>query len=317
MPYNNIISRTDAAAMSGEQVANVMLPNVTSQSIALSAFKKIRVSKSQTRFPVISALPTAYWVNGDTGLKQTSEVNWTNVYMNIEELAVIIPIPQNVLDDSDYDIWEEARPLAEEAIGVAFDAAVFFDTNAPASFPDGIVAAATAAGNTVTRDSTPDPAVGGLAADFSALFAKVEADGYDVNGIIASRLYRGYLRNARASTGVQLPEVANMVNADSIYGVPVTYPMRGAWPAAATGVASAIAGDFNRALVGIRQDVTWKLLTEAAIFDNAGVLIYNLAQQDMVAMRVTFRAGWVMSNPINRDQPTAGDRYPFAALLEP
>jgi HK97 family phage major capsid protein len=316
MAYNSLISRTDAAALSGEQAVNVMLPNVASQSIALQAFRRIQVGRNQVRFPVLSAFPTAYWVNGDTGLKQTTEAAWTNVYMNIEELAVIVPIPEAVIADSDLDIEAGVIPLVEEAIGIAFDSAVFFGTSAPASFPDDIVTAATAAGNTVTR-TTAAANVGGLAADFSNLFGKVEADGYDVNGVIASRLYRGYLRNVRDNTGSRLPEIVNMVSSDGVFGVPITYPMRGQWPAAATGVVSAIAGDMSRALVGVRQDVTIKKLTEAAIFDNNGTLIYNLAQQDMIALRVVFRAGWVVSNPINRDQQTEANRYPFAVMLEP
>lgn len=43
-------------------------------------------------------------------------------------------------------------------------------------------------------------------------------------------------------------------------------------------------------------------------------IIYNLPQQDMVALRVTFRCGWEVANPINYGQPVEGDRYPAAVL---
>ena len=45
-------------------------------------------------------------------------------------------------------------------------------------------------------------------------------------------------------------------------------------------------------------------------------IIYNLPQQDMVALRVTMRLGWQLPNPINRIQPTEGNRYPFATLTD-
>jgi hypothetical protein len=34
-------------------------------------------------------------------------------------------------------------------------------------------------------------------------------------------------------------------------------------------------------------------------------------------MRVVFRVGWSLSNPINYDQPTEASRYPFAVLRSP
>jgi HK97 family phage major capsid protein len=74
-------------------------------------------------------------VNGDKGLKQTTSVSWENVYINAEELAVIVPIPENVLDDADYDIWGEARGPIVSAIGKAVDQAILYGINAPSSWP--------------------------------------------------------------------------------------------------------------------------------------------------------------------------------------
>ena len=130
MPYNNVISRTDAAAGIPEDVSNAMLKGLSNASAALGSFTRIPVAQAQTRLPIISALPIAYFVNGDTGLKQTTEVNWANKFLNIEELAAIVPIPEAVLDDTAFDVWGSVRPLLEDAIARAVDAAVFFGTNA-------------------------------------------------------------------------------------------------------------------------------------------------------------------------------------------
>ena len=49
--------------------------------------------------------------------------------------------------------------------------------------------------------------------------------------------------------------------------------------------------------------------------DDAGAVVYNLAQQDMLAMRVTMRAAFAVGNPITRATAAAGrKRYPFAVL---
>ena len=309
MPYNNVISRTDAAAQIPEEVARLVTQGVVEQSAALRLFRNVRVSRAQQRIPVISALPTAYFVNGDTGLKQTTEANWTNVYMNVEEIAAIVPIPEAVVDDVDFDVWGEIRPLLEEAIGRTLDAAVFFGINKPASWPDDIVTDAVAAGNTVTL-GTNAQAAGGLAQDLSDLFATVEADGYDVTGAVANRTMRGRTRSIRNTLGDRQD---GGVTLNDWYGVAPIYAMRGLWPTG-SGAALAIAGDFTQGILGIRQDITYKLLDQAVIQDNTGVIIYNLAQQDMVAMRVVARYAWAVPNPINRDQPTEANRYPFGVL---
>jgi hypothetical protein len=48
--------------------------------------------------------------------------------------------------------------------------------------------------------------------------------------------------------------------------------------------------------------------------DAGGNTIYNLAQQDMVALRGVMRLGFALPNPINRLQPVAASRAPFSVL---
>jgi HK97 family phage major capsid protein len=306
--YTNVISRTDAAATIPEDVAAEITRGVTQRSAALQLFRRATMSRGQQRIPVVSALPVAYFVNGDTGLKQTTEVDWTNKYLNAEELAAIVPIPEAVLDDSSFDVWGEIRPLLEEAIGRALDGAVFFGTNAPASWPTAVATAAVAAGNTVNR-GTNNAAAGGVIGDLSDAMATVEADGYDVNGFVAKTTWRGLLRQARGTTGERLAEVT----VNDIDGTRIIYPMRGLF-GTGSGSTEVITGDFTQGIVGVRQDITYKVLDQAVIQDNTGAIQFNLAQQDMVALRIVARYAWQVPNPINYDQATEGSRYPFAVV---
>jgi len=312
MPYNNIVSRTDAAALIPEDVAPDIIKRATQQSAALSLFRRVNMSRAQQRMPVMAALPVAYFVNGDTGLKQTTESGWTNKYLNAEEIAVIVPVPETVLDDTSFDIWAETRPFIAEAIGRTLDAAIFFGVNKPTSWPNSIVTDATTSGNVVTM-GTAAATAGGIAGDISNLLGTVESDGYDPNGIVANRKYKALLRNARSSTGEQLttPEGAGEAQAapNSIYGLPVTYPLRGLWPTGA-GANEIIAGDFTEGIVAVRQDLTWKILDQAVIQDNSGAIQYNLAQQDAVAMRVVARFAWQVAGTPT-PEGVAG-AYPFA-----
>jgi HK97 family phage major capsid protein len=310
MPFDNIISRTDAGALIPEDVAAAVVQGATEQSAGLTLFRRVPMSRKQQRMPVLSALPTAYFVNGDTGLKQTTEANWANKYLDAEELAAIVPVPNNVLDDTDFDIWGETRPLLEEAIGRAVDAAIFFGVNKPASWPTAVVTAAIAAGNVVNR-GTNAAAAGGIVGDLSDMFATVETDGYDVNGLIAVTSWKGRLRQARGTTGDRLAEVS----ANAVDGIDVRYPMRGLWPTGA-GAAEVIGGDFSQGIVAVRKDMTFEIFREGVIQDNTGAIIYNLLQQDMSALRVTFRVAWQVPNPIRRDQETEANRYPFGVVRQ-
>ena len=312
MAYNNLVSRTDAQALIPEQVSQQMLTNLTTESSSLSLMTRIPVATNQTRFPVIAALPQAYFVNGDTGLKQTTEVNWANKYLNIEELAAIVPIPEAVLDDVSFDVWGAIRPLLEQAIGRALDAAVLFGVNKPASWPTDIVAAATAVSNTQARGAST-AAQGGVAQDYNLLFGKIETDGFTPTGVIARTSHKQIIRGARDTTGQALADLTN----STLWGEPLRFVQAGLWPTAGTGAAESIAADWSQFVLGVRQDFTYKVLDQAVLQDNTGAIQYNLAQQDMVALRVVFRVGWQVSNTLNYEQPTEASRYPAGVLTQP
>ena len=313
MPYNNISSRTDAAALIPEEVSRDLVKRTTDESAALTLFRRVPVGRAQVRMPVISALPVAYWVNGDTGLKQTTEVNWANKYLNIEEIAVILPVPDNVIADVEMNIWDEAMPYMTEAVARTLDSAVFFGTNAPASFPTNVYAALDAAGNDITEGTAA--ASGGYMADVDLALAALEQDGFEADSIVAATSFKGKLRAARASDGQRLDIGRISGDMKMLDGMNISYPMRGLW-STATGstVPRAIFLQRDQFVIGVRQDISFKLFTEGVIQDDSGAIVYNLMQQDMSAMRLTFRVGWQVANVINYDQGTEANRYPAASL---
>lgn len=320
MPYNNVISRTDAAALIPEDVSAEILKNVPQRSAVMRLARRLpNMSKAQRRLPVLSVLPTAYFVSGDTGLKQTAEANWESKYIDAEELAVIVPIPEAVIDDAGYDIWGETRPLLEEAIGVAFDGAVLYGTNIPASWTTdmggaGLVAVMTAASHVLSAAAYTDlyeALLGETAAGVPGLVGAIEADGFMATGHLAHPTFRGKLRNVRDSNGGLIFQPSMQTRGQyTLDGAPIDFPLNGAisstyWD---------IVGDWSQLVYAMRQDITYKILTEAVIQDASGNIVYNLAQQDMVALRAVVRIGVALPNPINRVNQTAATRCAFAAL---
>ena len=108
----NIIDRTGAESLIPIQESNEIIQGVVTQSAVLQRGRKLpNMTSRQYKMPVLDMLPIAYFVNGDTGQKKTTKQAWDKKFITAEEIAVIVPIPEAVLDDSDYDIWAEVRKI--------------------------------------------------------------------------------------------------------------------------------------------------------------------------------------------------------------
>lgn len=309
----NIINRSDAEALIQSQLSASIVQKPIEESVVLRLGRRMpNMTSNQTRIRVLDALPMAYWVNGDTGMKQTSKQAWDNVYIDAEELAVIIPIPEAVIADASIDIMGEVEPRVREAVGKAIDGAVLFGINKPAHWRMSVIDTARQAGNNVAPGASPDYydkllGVGGV-------IAKVEESGAMVNGVVASMATRAVLRGIRDNQGGLIFK-SDMQGPTpyALDGAPMYFPLNGSFDQTR---AQLIAGDFSQLVYAVRQDIEVKILDQAVIQDPiTKEIVYNLAQQDMIALRVTFRMGWALPNPVTAMD---SDRVsvPFA-YLEP
>ena len=302
------ITKADALALLARQDINEIIKPATSSSVALASFRQIRMSAGTARMPVLAALPTSGFVQQYdstaspvvAGKKPTSKVSWTNKELVAEEIAVIVPVHENILADSNFDIWAEVRPLVAQEFGRVLDAAVFFGENKPATWLDpALVPGAIAAGNEVVEGTGED-----LAADFNEAFGEVEDDGFDVNAAYTGRFLRRELRGLRDDVGqpIYLDALRSDGSTASIYGQDLHYFTRGGWD---RDEATALVGDKSAVVLGIREDMQVKLLDQATV---GGI---NLAEQDMVALRFKFRVAFATA------YSTAGGSstdYPFAVI---
>lgn len=306
-----IIDRTGADSLIPEERAREIIQGVVTQSAVLQRGRKLPNMSSKTyKMPVLDMLPIAYFVDGDTGTKKTTKQAWDKKMITAEEIAVIVPIPEAVLDDSDYDIWGEVRPRIVEAFGKVIDGAILFDVNKPTTWRDGIVTTATKANFVVTLadgDNLYDKIM-----SEDGVISKVEESGYFVNGHMADISMRAKLRGLKDTTGQPIFK-SDMQNGTtySLDGSPMSFPNNGAFDKSK---ALMISGDFNQLVYAIRQDITFKLFTEGVVQNTDGTIAYNLMQNDMVALRAVMRLGWEIPNPINSVQSDKTKRCPFAIL---
>lgn len=332
MAYNDYVSRSDASAyLLPDQYSKEIIQALPTSSFCLRMMRKLPNMNAKTfKLPVLNAFANAYFVGeiagsrDATNTKQTTDLAWTGVDITAEEIATIVPVPESVLEDmasGGYDLWSEVKPRLLEAIGAKIDSAILFDSSgsiAPASWPDGIVTQAIAKSNSVDVSAaigaglTFADMAAGILAD-NGLFSLVEQDGYIVNGAMGAISMMGKLRGLRDSNG-QFLFMNDMKQANDyrLAGVPLTFPDNGAFNPATSLL---VAGDWKQAVYSMRTDIKFKVATEASIHDNTGALVYNLFQDDMVALRVTMRMGWALPNPKNLVNRTDATRFPFAALV--
>lgn len=294
------IAKNDVEALIETQVASEIFDSVTKESKALSMFRRLpNMTSDKTKLRVLDSLPVAYFVDETTnnGRKNLTKMAWDAKYINAAELAVIIPIKENLLNDTSIDIWSEVKPRIVEAFAKKIDDAIFFGTNKPTDWRAGLVPSIISAGKEVTE-------TGKLYSDINDVMTKVEESGYNVTGLLGGVGLKGKFRMMTDTTGQPLAttEIGSLSRA---------FMDNGVWDKSKS---TLIAGDFSQAVYAIRQDVTYKVLDQAVIQDpSSGEILYNLAQDDMVALRVVMRLGWEIPNPVNALDETE-TRFPFANL---
>lgn len=312
---NNILDRANLSGLIPEPVTREIMQGAIAESAVLRMARRLPNMSSKTQtINVLDALPSAYFVNGEadtTGntnaVKKLTNMKWDKKKIYAEEIAVIVPIPEAVLDDANYDIWGEVKPRLNEAFGKVIDKAILFGTDKPTTWRDGIFTSAETAGTAVTATTDVFSDIMGE----NGLISKVELSGFNPNGAMAAVQMRGKLRGLKDTTGQ--PIFKTDMQGSTRYaldGMDMYFPMNGAFDATK---ALMIVGDWSQLVYSIRQDMTFKVFTEGVIQDPSnGNIIYNLMQNDMVALRAVMRLGWEVANPVNAYNESLSDPFPFA-----
>lgn len=317
MAFNNVIDRaTNPAIELPEEVSREVIQEATASSVVMNLARNVRMSSKSYRQPVLDVLPNAYWVNGDTGLKQTTSVEWESISLTAEPLAVLVVVPDEFVDDAFVPIWSEVRPLIAQAFGKVIDNAALWGVNKPSSWPADVYTSAAAAGNYVEIGQNKGLVAGtsgsDLATDVAAMGLQLANDGFALDAFAAQTGFNWRLVAMRDTNGAPIYTTNVGDNRAGLYGIPFTESKNGAW----NSEVKLIGGDWSKALVGVRQDMTFTMHTDAVITDESGVVVFNAMQQDSKIMRVVGRFGWAIANPVTNQNSTASTRSPFSLLTD-
>lgn len=314
MDFVSQITRDDAEVLIPVEEVPEIIQGMTQASVFMQNARRLRnMNSAESELKVLDGLPQAYFVDGDNGMIQATNLKWKGVRIYAEKIACIVPLSDNVLSDSTYDIWGEARPKIAEALAVTFDRATLAGIAAPDRWPPGIIPLATAAGHTASLASfsaDEDMALYEALLGEQGIVAMLEELGYDPNGWIAKLTMKSKLRSVKDEN--KMP-VFNRIMQDrtryELDGLPIQFPKNKPF---GSSDALAVTGDWSEAVWSMRADIRYKVFDAGSLQDIAGNTILNLLQQDQQAMRVVMRIGWALPIPVTRDNPDQA--CPFAVL---
>ena len=290
------INLADVSTAIEEPYSQTLLAAAVAGSTVLSAFPTVNLGTKLTHLPVLSTLPDSSWVS-ETETKPTSEVNWADLTMVVEELAVIVPVHEDVLADATAPILEEITNRAGESMGKRLDQAVLFGVGKPASWTSAaLYPAASSASQTVTY-TTGTANTADLVGGVTQAARQVAAAGFQPDVLLAPLTFRYDVINTRDSTGQPVWRDEQFAGFNTVLN------RNGAWTGAGV---QALVADSTRIRIGVRQDITVKFLDQATV---GGI---NLAERDMVALRFKARYAYVLG----KHATSLGvNKTPVAALV--
>ena len=241
--------------------------------------------------PALGTSVSVFWTD-EGGKKKSTQPKFSVVVQTLKKLAAIVPFTEEILEDSAINLTSLVATLFAEAVSKEEDIQFFAGTGAPWTgiLNNGsvnIVQQASGDVNQVTvddlidmEDATPAGALAGAKYYFHRTILSV-------------------LRKLKDSNG-------NYILVPAANGQPATlngrpYETSEAFPAKSevtTGDPYILFANLKQAAVfGDKQQLRVKLLDQATITDTDDSTVLNLAEQDMVALRIVERVGYVVALP--------------------
>jgi hypothetical protein len=309
---------SDFSGIIPHEYSQQVIQEVEQRSAVLQLAQTMPMGTRITELPVTGKLPAAQWVTGAAappagpGRKPYTDLTLVPQVITAEEIAAVVAIPQQYLDDNTINLWNWARPKMAEAIAIRLDQTVLFGgAGIPATFPVGGVTGPLysmgVGGGGVVGPGNPFPfAIDAVDAVNNAM-SYVEGQGLNVTGHSADIGAKGQFRGVRDKNGSLLlgTEQVGQVTRPTIYGVPVAYSQY-----AAINAVDFITGAWDYLVIGVREDIRFRIDPSGTIADDAGKVLVSGFQDNVVPCKIWARFGCTIIKPVTPRVPAGA--IPFA-----
>jgi HK97 family phage major capsid protein len=244
--------------------------------------------------PALGTSVSVYWTN-EGAAKSSTQPGFSLVTQTLKKLAAIVPFTDEILEDSQINLTQLVSELFAEAVAKEEDLQFFNGTGSPWT---GVMN--TSGINSVVQldgGTTPTPTVEDLQAMIDATpSGALNGAKFYMHRTILSKLR--LLRENGDGTGAFIFTPAAQGNPPQLLGYPVE--TSDALPSFSAATAASkpyvlFANLKQAAIFGDKRQLQVKVLDQATITDTDGSTDINLAEQDMTALRVVERVGYVVA----------------------
>lgn len=241
--------------------------------------------------PTLGTSVTVKWT-GEGEKKQGTAPRFDVITQTLKKLAAIVPMTEEILEDSAIDIVALLGQLFAEAVSKEEDIQFFAGTGSPWT---GILNNANV--NKVVQSS-------GDATQLTADDLLDMIDATPTGALNGSKFYMhrsvlSVIRKLKTNTGEYIYQNPGQGLPATIWNYPVE--TSDAFPELSsiqTGDQYVLFGNLKQgAIFGDKQQLRVKMLDQATVTDEDGSTVINLAEQDMVALRIVERVGYVVALP--------------------
>jgi len=237
--------------------------------------------------PTLASTISVTWTD-EKGTKSSSQPTFGLVTQTLKKLAVIIPMSEEILEDSAINLTTLIGQLVAEAISKEED--LQFPWTGVLNNTD-VNILTMGAGDTAFTDVDAD--------DLLDMQDETPSGAMSGAKYYMHRSIFNVLRKLKDDDGNPIFQKATESTPAMIWDFP--YELSDAFPAkgdTAEATAFILFGNLRQgAVFGDKQQIRVKLLDQATITDTDGETAINLAEQDMIGLRFVERVGYVVSLP--------------------
>ena len=239
--------------------------------------------------PTLGTSVSVYWT-GEGEKKKSTQPKFSIVTQTLKKLAAITPFTEEILEDSAINLTQLVAELFAEAVSKEEDIQFFNGTGTPWTgiLHNGsvnIVLQATGDVDQLTADDLLD------------MIDKTPSGSLDGAKFYMHRTVFSVIRKLKGTDGQYIVQMPTGSQPGTIWGYP--YELSDAFPTKASVTLNTpyilFANLKQAAIFGDKQQLRVKLLEEATITDTDDSTVINLAEQDMIALRIVERVGYVVA----------------------
>ena len=245
---------------------------------------------NERKIPALGSSVNVYWTN-EKAKKTSTQPTFGLVTQTLKKLAAIVPFTEEILEDSAINLTALVAELFAEAVAKEEDIQFFTGTGLPWTgvLNNGQVNVAYQAVAGVAN-LTADDLLGMIDATPSGALAGAK--------FYMNRTVLSVIRKLKGVDGQYIYQNPGQGQPATIWDYPVVTSDAFPTASAVSGAPYVLFGNLQLGCVfGDKQQLRTQLLDQATITDVDGQTTINLAEQDMVALRIVERVGYVVALP--------------------